>query len=430
MTNDAILKRVQADFEISTNAMREMIGAFHDEMRLGLEGQESSLKMLPTFVDRACGDERGRFMALDLGGTNFRVLQVKLGHGGKITVEHVGKYVIPKAVMRGTGEQLFNFIAQSIEKFLVDNRIGYEEKRDLGFTFSFPMKQTDIANGILITWTKDFSASGVVGKNVTKLLAAALKRHGIDSVEIAALANDTVGTMVACSYQDQKCDVGIIFGTGTNACYREKSKGMIVNIEWGNFNKLPLNSYDAKHDKASGNPGKQLMEKIVSGMYLGGLVQLVLADLIHAKLIFKNCRAKFSKGAVTTTRMSQIESDQSTKLAKVEEYLDSIGIIDSSLAERALLQKICELVSKRAMRVSATALSAVVTWMDPKLANDHTVAIDGTLYERYPGFRKTIIATLKELHGERAKKFKIVHTKDGSGIGVAVVAAVAAHRKQ
>ena len=81
------------------------------------------------------------------------------------------------------------------------------------------------------------------------------------------------------------------------------------------------------------------------------------------------------------------------------------------------------------MRVSAAALSAVATWMDPELTDDHTIAIDGTLYERYPGFRKTILATLKELHGERARKFKLVHTKDGSGIGVAVVAAVAAHRK-
>ncbi|MCK4858871.1 MAG: hypothetical protein KAT58_12935 [candidate division Zixibacteria bacterium] len=427
MTNDAILKKVKADFDLSTNALREMVGAFHDEMRLGLESQVSSLKMLPTFVDRASGDERGRFLALDLGGTNFRVLQVQLGSGGQVKVEHVGKYIIPRAVMRGTGEQLFNFIAQSIDTFLVDSRIGYDEKRDLGFTFSFPMKQTDIVNGILINWTKDFSASGVVGKNVTKLLIAALKRQGIDSVEIAALANDTVGTMVARSYQDQDCDVGIIFGTGTNACYREPSTETIVNIEWGNFNKLPLNRYDVKHDKASGNPGKQVMEKMISGMYLGGLVQLVLSDLIQTRLMFKNRRAKFSKGVFTTTRMSQVESDTSRKLTKVEDYLDSIGIIDSALAERALLQRICELVSRRAMRISAAAMSAVVTWMDPELKDNHTVAIDGTLYERYPGFKKTILATLTQLHGKDAGKIKLVHTKDGSGIGVAVVAAVAAH---
>jgi len=429
MTNEAILKKVQADFSLSTQALREMVGAFHDEMRLGLDGHESSLKMLPTFVDRATGKEQGKFMALDLGGTNFRVLQVKLGRGGKITVEHVGKYVIPKAVMRGTGEQLFNFIAQSIEKFLVDYHIGYAQKRDLGFTFSFPMKQTSIVNGILITWTKDFSATGVVGKNVTNLLKAALRRNGIDLINIVALANDTVGTLAACSYVDQKCDVGIIFGTGTNACYREPSTESIVNIEWGNFNKLPLNAYDMKHDKDSGNPGKQIMEKMISGMYLGSLAQLVLADLIKSKLIFKSCKAKIARGAVTTTRMSHMESDNSKKLAKVDEFLDGIGIIDSSLAERALVQKICGLVSKRAARISAAAISAVVTWMDPSLNNDHTIAIDGTVYERYPGFKKTINATLKELHGDDAKKFKIVHTKDGSGIGVAVVAAVVAHTK-
>jgi len=57
------------------------------------------------------------------------------------------------------------------------------------------------------------------------------------------------------------------------------------------------------------------------------------------------------------------------------------------------------------------------------------LTITDKVFERYPGFKKTINATLKELHNDHAKKFKIVHTKDGSGIGVAVVAAVIAHGK-
>jgi len=36
-------------------------------------------------------------------------------------------------------------------------------KRELGFTFSFPVKQTSIDSGILINWTKGFAVSGTVG---------------------------------------------------------------------------------------------------------------------------------------------------------------------------------------------------------------------------------------------------------------------------
>lgn len=60
------------------------------------------LKMLPSFV-RAVpnGTERGDFLALDLGGTNFRVLLIKLK--GDVA-EMTGKvYRIPEEIMKGIG---------------------------------------------------------------------------------------------------------------------------------------------------------------------------------------------------------------------------------------------------------------------------------------------------------------------------------------
>lgn len=58
--------------------------------------------MLPSFV-RAVpnGKEKGDFLALDLGGTNFRVLLIKLR--GNVA-EMTGKvYRVPENVMKGTG---------------------------------------------------------------------------------------------------------------------------------------------------------------------------------------------------------------------------------------------------------------------------------------------------------------------------------------
>lgn len=56
--------------------------------------------------------------------------------------------------------------------------------------------------------------------DVIDLLSAACKRKGLD-VTLEALVNDTVGTLMARAYSDPKCRVGVILGTGTNACYRE-----------------------------------------------------------------------------------------------------------------------------------------------------------------------------------------------------------------
>ena len=57
-----------------------------------------------------CFPEKGDFLALDLGGTNFRVLLVKIRSGKRRTVEMHNKiYAIPMEVMQGTGEEVSSF---------------------------------------------------------------------------------------------------------------------------------------------------------------------------------------------------------------------------------------------------------------------------------------------------------------------------------
>lgn len=147
--------------------------------------------------------------------------------------------------MHGTADELFDFIAESIHSFL--KKVNAQDSQVVfGFTFSFPVNQTGVASGSLIEWTKGFTTQGVVDKDVVELLNKALERKKI-SAKVVALVNDTVGTMVACCYQNSSCEVGVILGTGTNACYSEKVSNiskftdkthlseMIINMEWGGF---------------------------------------------------------------------------------------------------------------------------------------------------------------------------------------------------
>jgi hexokinase len=59
----------------------------------------------------------------------------------------------------------------------------------LGLTFSFPVDQKALDSGILLTWTKGFSAKNAIGKDVVKLLQDALDRKRIH-VKCVALVND------------------------------------------------------------------------------------------------------------------------------------------------------------------------------------------------------------------------------------------------
>lgn len=41
------------------------------------------------------------------------------------------------------------------------------------------------------------------------------------NVEIVAIVNDAVGTLMSAAHVDRNCEIGLILGTGCNACYME-----------------------------------------------------------------------------------------------------------------------------------------------------------------------------------------------------------------
>ena len=57
-------------------------------------------------------------------------------------------------------QELFDFIAEELAKFVStesdDFRASIGRQRELGFTFSFPVRQNSIASGTIIKWTKGF----------------------------------------------------------------------------------------------------------------------------------------------------------------------------------------------------------------------------------------------------------------------------------
>lgn len=62
-----------------------------------------------------------------------------------------------------------------------------------------------------------------------------------------------------------------------------------MNTEWGAFSKeLPLTEFDREMDAQSINPGEQIFEKTISGMYLGEIVRKVLLRMSEEERLFGN----------------------------------------------------------------------------------------------------------------------------------------------
>ncbi|KAI8607064.1 hexokinase-domain-containing protein [Chytriomyces sp. MP71] len=404
--------------------------------------------MLPTHVTkRPTGAETGSYLALDLGGTNFRVCEVTLdGTGGTTMVQ--SKFVIADDAKTGHGDALFDFIARCVFDFLKEHH-GDEAEwvhvgKKLGFTFSFPVDQVSINEGSLLLWTKGFTATGVVGHDVVRLLQDAFKRLGLN-IDVIALVNDTTGTLVSLAYTVPNTYIGCILGTGSNCAYVEEirnvvkykgaSKGlseMLINMEWGGFDDaqdvIPRTKYDLELDRATPTPGSWTFEQLISGMYLGEIVRLVLVDLVEAGFLFRENEGGSlelrARNAFDTAYMSRIESDNSKDLQDTKIILkDVFHIPQTTLTDRRIVRKVCKIVGLRSARLAGAGISAIAT----KMNRFHiVVGVDGSLFELYPHYGERMKDAIREVLGvERGNSVVLKQATDGSGIGAALIAALA-----
>ncbi|XP_070760238.1 hexokinase-2 isoform X2 [Enoplosus armatus] len=429
--------------ELSDETLMDLSIRFRREMDKGLcrdTNPTAAVKMLPTFVrSTPDGTEQGEFLALDLGGSNFRVLLVKVMD--QVEMENQ-IYAIPEHLMRGSGSELFDHIADCLATFL--EKLGIKDKKlPLGFTFSFPCQQTKLDESVLVSWTKGFKASGVEGKDVVSLLRKSIKKRGDFDIDIVAVINDTVGTMMTCGYDDRHCEIGLIVGTGTNACYMEQMRNlelldgdegrMCVNTEWGAFGDDGAledlrTDIDREIDAGSLNPGKQLFEKMISGMYMGELVRLILVRMTKEKLLFqgKTTAVLLTTGSFNTSHIYAIENDKDEDgLASAEKLLRGLGL-DPSIEDCIATQRVCQIVSTRAAHLCAAALVAVLRQIRDNKAAEKlraTIGVDGSVYKNHPEFSRRLHKMVRRLVPDCDVRF--LQSQCGSGKGAAMVTAVA-----
>jgi len=414
-----------------------------EAIKCGLQGKEdASVRCFPTFVQELPkGSEKGKFLSLDLGGTNFRVIFMELTKDKEFMMDSK-IFAIPADIMTGLGTELFDHIASCLAEFVKDRKLEMETL-PLGFTFSFPCKQEGLAKASLVRWTKGFNCEGVEGEDVVALLNQALDKRGDVKIDVCAILNDTTGCLMSCAWKDNRCRIGLILGTGTNACYLEDVKNietlnkgdfteqehMVVNTEWGAFGDngeldFIKTKWDENVDQMSVNPGKQIFEKMISGMYMGELVRQVLVDLMKDDLIFVGAdREKLlERGSFFTRYASEIESDPVGEYTRARQAMEELGMDPDEITDEdcSSLRYVCEAVSRRASMMASAGVTALLKKMDYK---DVVIAIDGSLFRFHPHFKNVMQSRISQMMGINFK-FDLLLSEDGSGRGAALVAAV------
>ncbi|CAH1797165.1 unnamed protein product [Owenia fusiformis] len=438
------IKTIIDSLRLSNDQVKLVMSTLQAEMTLGLSKDKkkrdsSCLPMENTYVRSLMdGTEEGDFLALDLGGTNFRVLLVKI-HDGKCE-SYQQNYNVPNDKLNGSSSELFDHLAWGIASFL--EKEGLKEKNlPMGFTFSFPLIQKSLSSGLLSMWTKGFKCTDGPGLDVVRLLNEAIARRGDIQVDTVAVLNDTTGTLMAGAYLDHHCQVAMILGTGHNACYMEhlekvekwegekdEPMGVAINMESGALGDngctdFIKTEFDIAVDKLSHHVGTNTFEKLFSGMYMGEVARQVLIKLTQEGLILdgRGSPELFTPWSFLTKYISMIESDGSGVFENTMDVMAELDVEDFVKEEDlSVIKYVCSCVSLRAATLIAAEIAVLIQHIDQ---SEVTIAVDGSLYKYHPKLHDLVLDKVHTLVPN--VKCKLILAEDGSGKGAAFVAAVA-----
>lgn len=105
---EAMVDKIVKAFTITPESLEQITQHFLSEMHKGLNHEEQTIAMIPSFVEgRLTGEETGQFLALDLGGTNLRVVLVELQGRGKFTTKST-KYKVSESLKTGDVKELYS----------------------------------------------------------------------------------------------------------------------------------------------------------------------------------------------------------------------------------------------------------------------------------------------------------------------------------
>ncbi len=367
-----------------------------EEMNLGLQGKDSSLLMIPTYLtDEGNVPLDQPAIVIDAGGTNLRIGIVTFTTNG-IVVDK-----LHKQKMLGIDRALTKdeFIEQMSD--LIIPYLQYSNK--IGFVFSFAFESLPNKDGKVIGLSKEVKID-CVGALLGQEIKDCLKKKGISQDVSIVLLNDTVSTLlggpaVAEGHQFDG-QIGLILGTGTNTAYPEKTAGiekidagydgkMIINMESGGFDKFPLGEFDQRLDAASVNPGQHLFEKCISGVYLGNIICETIRQAAKEGL--------FSDEAAISELpyFSMVEVDSFLRAPFGDNLLADSCASDE---DREVLSIFIDRAMDRASKLVAINLAACIVKMDAgkEASRPCRIVVEGSTFHKCFQYKEKIDYYLKD----------------------------------
>jgi len=401
---------------------------FIQEMQAGLAGKDSSLAMIPTYIEVGRDIPAGKsVIVLDAGGTNFRVATVYFDELGKPVIENFVQKPMPGLDKEASKEEFFATIVEYMAGVV-------DVSSNVGFCFSYPTEILPSKDGRLIRFCKEVKAKQVVGELIGQNLVAAIEAAGYKAKKRVVILNDTVATLLAgiSAFPNRAFEsyIGFILGTGSNCCYIESNRNItkksdlqpdreqVINVESGSFGKAPQGAIDLQLDESTLDPGKYTFEKMFSGAYLGALCLKTLQEAGREGLVSKAVTEKL-------LALKDLETKDVNSFMYFPEGDNHLAMSCSSGHEQDYIAAwyLLDALIERAAKLVAFLLSSVVLKTD-KGKNPCTpvcITAEGTTFYELKSLKTKVEFYLKSFLEETHNRFiEIVSVENATLTGAAI----------
>ncbi|KAF3484419.1 uncharacterized protein GIQ15_03743 [Arthroderma uncinatum] len=315
----------------------------------------------PTPVTRLpSGRETGVYLAVDVGVTNLRVAFIELlggssGHHLPHTDRAISQVVSDRRVRRtiekawrieerlkyDKEEALFGWIGSCIAEVVADELTSNVSTTQLpreietGISFSLPIRQTSLDEATLMPIGKGFTIKSNL--NLRRAVLDGYERHScrqdtgqqqphakrrktysLPGLNIMAITNDTVATLVSLAYSvkslpNTRVAMGIVVGSGCNATIPMKLQDLhqtkarqihsynptategVISTEWtlqgteGPLKELGINTkWDDRLNANSVRPGFQPFEYMTGGRFVGELIRIIVYEYFTSVMSYSS----------------------------------------------------------------------------------------------------------------------------------------------
>lgn len=402
-----------------------LLGSFLEEMENGLNGESSSLAMIPAYVDSEGEVPAGKSVAvIDAGGTNLRICIASFESSGDVRLSNFSKQPMPGRDHEISAAEFYAVLVDALEPV----KDAFDS---IGFCFSYPATILPDFDGRLLHWTKEIKIPEMVGRHLGAGLVEALAARGIEGKKVVIL-NDTVAALLAGLAQGQAFNassyIGFILGTGSNTAYVERNENIgklhgfleegsqVINVESGGFAAFKRGTFDHQLDEASENPGGHVFEKMLSGVYMGSLTLEALQALIPEGVFSDAGAASLSvMKDLSTIHIDNLVAGngRDTGVLGTEAFTD---------ADRETMKTVFMAVVERAALMTAVNILAAVVKSGAGQDPDRPVCvnIDGSTYYKTYHLADKVQAHLQRMLESRGLHIRCVHVDDAPVVGAAI----------